>query len=90
MLGCRIVEVRKIFGNRVRVSHCRSQEEQGTVLYHAVNAALDKLNSATFPNDLTNVSIVTFTDGLDIGSYRLNDEFKEQGGAAYLASVKKE
>lgn len=62
--------------------------KNGTVLYHAVNTAIDKLNASQFPEDLTNVSIVTFTDGLDIGSYMLNENFRTSGGDAYLSSVK--
>ena len=45
----------------------------GTVLYHADNNALDWLQSATLPSQLFNVSLVTFTDGLDNGSTMLNN-----------------
>ena len=38
--------------------------QSGTALYHAVNTALDKIEAVTPPEDLINVSIVTFTDGL--------------------------
>lgn len=57
----------------------------GTVLYHAVNTALDKIETVTPPQDLINASIVTFTDGLDIGSYRLNDNYSSE--EAYLEAV---
>ena len=40
----------------------------GTLLYYAVDSALVKLTSTPYPNNLTNVVIVTFTDGLDQGS----------------------
>ncbi len=59
--------------------------EDGTILYHAVNTALDKIDAITPPEDLTNVSIVTFTDGLDQGSYMLNDDYSS--GEAYLNAV---
>ena len=59
--------------------------EDGTVLYHAVNTALDKIESITPPDELVNVSIVTFTDGLDQGSYMLNDQYNS--GDAYLNAV---
>ena len=59
--------------------------DDGTILYHAVNTALDKIEAVTPPEDLTNVSIVTFTDGLDQGSYMLNDDFNT--GEAYLSHV---
>lgn len=50
----------------------------GTALYHAVYTALDWLQSATLPEDLINVSVVTFTDGLDNASMMLNDQFNSQ------------
>ena len=59
--------------------------EDGTILYHAVNTALDKIESVTPPDDLTNVSIITFTDGLDQGSYMLNENYGS--GDAYLNAV---
>lgn len=59
--------------------------EDGTILYHAVNTALDKIESVNPPVDLTNVSIITFTDGLDQGSYMLNDNYSS--GDAYLNAV---
>ena len=59
--------------------------DDGTILYHAVNTALDKIETVTPPEDLTNVSIITFTDGLDQGSYMLNDNYSS--GDAYLNAV---
>ena len=59
--------------------------DDGTILYHAVNTALDNIEAVTPPKDLINVSIVTFTDGLDQGSYMLNDNFSS--GDAYLNAV---
>ena len=50
----------------------------GTALYHAVNTSLDWLKNATMPEDLMNVSIVTFTDGLDNASMMLNDQYGSQ------------
>ena len=57
----------------------------GTILYHAVNNALDKITSITPPEDLINVSIITFTDGLDQGSYVLNDNYSDNDD--YLDAV---
>lgn len=57
----------------------------GTILYHAVNTALDKIEAITPPEDLINVSIITFTDGLDQGSYVLNDNYNT--GSEYLTGV---
>ena len=59
--------------------------KNGTVLYHAVNSGINSLEKAMLPNDLVNVSIVTFTDGLDIGSYMLNDTYNS--GSEYLSAV---
>ncbi len=41
----------------------------GTKLYHAVRIAIDNIQAASLPEDLRSVSIITFTDGLDLGSY---------------------
>lgn len=46
-----------------------------TGLYFAVDKAINRLKTATFPNDLVNVSIVTFTDGLDNFSIELNTKY---------------
>ena len=42
--------------------------QNGTILYHAVNTGLNSLSKAKIPDNLINVSVVTFTDGLDQGS----------------------
>lgn len=57
----------------------------GTILYHAVNTALDKIEEVTPPSDLINVSVITFTDGLDQGSYVLNDNYNSNDD--YLNAV---
>lgn len=56
-----------------------------TLLYHAVNTSLDMLASNSIPQDLINVSIVNFTDGLDEGSYTMNSNYNS--GAEYLQAV---
>lgn len=40
----------------------------GTALYYSIDEDITSMQSLTLPNDLFNVSIVTFTDGLDEGS----------------------
>ena len=60
----------------------------GTILYHAVYTSLDNIVNAPVPEKLENVSIVTFTDGLDIGSWRMNSNYPSE--ALYLAAVNKQ
>lgn len=59
--------------------------DNGTILYHAVNTALDQIESITPPEDLINVSIITFTDGQDQGSYDWNDNYNS--GPEYVAAI---
>ena len=59
--------------------------QNGTALYHAVNTAIEKIESVNPPQDLINVSIVTFTDGLDQGSYELNPNYNS--GSEYLNAI---
>lgn len=59
--------------------------QNGTILYHAVNTGLNSLASAKIPENLINVSVVTFTDGLDQGSYVLSDSYNS--GNEYLSAV---
>lgn len=47
----------------------------GTLLYYSVDSALNLLQKVQFPADLDNVSIVTFTDGLDQGSGVMNSNY---------------
>ena len=49
-----------------------------TGLYYAVDNAIDKLQSATLPNDLVNVSVVTFTDGLDNASTAIKPNYSSR------------
>ena len=58
--------------------------QNGTILYHAVNTGLNSLAAAKIPENLINVSVVTFTDGLDQGSYILSDY---NTGSEYLTAV---
>ena len=59
--------------------------QNGTILYHAVNTGINSLASAKIPENLINVSVVTFTDGLDQGSYVLSDSYNS--GSEYLSAV---
>ncbi|MDO5394888.1 MAG: Ig-like domain-containing protein [Bacteroidales bacterium] len=42
--------------------------ENGTVLYYGVDKSIDNLQAAAYPDNLHDVAILTFTDGLDEGS----------------------
>lgn len=57
----------------------------GTILAHAVNGALDSLDLAPIPTKLNDVTLVTFTDGLDVGSWRMNKDYSSS--AQYLQAV---
>lgn len=58
--------------------------QNGTILYHAVNTGLNSLAKAKVPENLINVSVVTFTDGLDQGSIALSDF---NSSTEYLSAV---
>lgn len=58
--------------------------QNGTILYHAVNMGIEKMARAKKPADLIDVSVVTFTDGLDQGSYVMSNF---NSGAEYLTAV---
>ena len=57
----------------------------GTILYHADYTALNNIASTIIPDELINVTLVTFTDGLDLGSWRMNPVFTSE--TAYLNAV---
>lgn len=57
-----------------------------TGLYYAVDNAIKRLEFAKLPEDLENVSIITFTDGLDNVSIDLNSEYNTRD--AYRDAVK--
>lgn len=59
--------------------------QNGTILYHAVNTGLNSLAAAKIPENLINVSVVTFTDGIDQGSYVLSENYNS--GTEYLNAV---
>lgn len=52
--------------------------DDNTALYYADETALNWLQNATLPPDLFNVSLLTFTDGLDNASLILNTSFSSQ------------
>lgn len=57
----------------------------GTLLYHAVDNAINTLQSITLPTNLSQAAIVTFTDGLDQGSMMMTDKYNSE--AEYLDAI---
>lgn len=78
-----ILDASNLFEHRQFVTNLNMGS--GTILYHAVYTALDSMVLAPVPQKLENVSLVTFTDGLDIGSWRMNSNYPSE--ALYLAAV---
>ncbi|MCM1300851.1 MAG: VWA domain-containing protein [Alistipes senegalensis] len=63
------------------------ETNNGTLLYYAVDNTISQLAKSKFPDDLKNVSIITFTDGLDQGSSAKNTNY--QSASAYLEAIQK-
>ena len=57
----------------------------GTLLYYGVENALDALKNAEVPEDLINVTLVTFTDGLDQGSFMMQSKYYDTD--SYLTAL---
>ena len=51
------------------------QYADGTLLYYAVDYAIDMLKTKVFDTPLTSVNLITFTDGLDQGSLMVNSNY---------------
>lgn len=62
-----------------------------TKLYYAVEQALNTMQSTQYPSDLSQVAIITFTDGLDRGSHNHNDKYldSEDGDLDYRNDLNK-
>ncbi len=59
--------------------------QPGRLLYYSVDKALDALNAAQYPENLQNVAVVTFTEGLDQGSLMMTDKYETE--AEYAAAL---
>ena len=59
--------------------------KDGTILYYAVDSALNMLDNANIETPLKSVNVVTFTDGLDQGSLMLTDKYSSS--ADYLNAL---
>ena len=61
--------------------------EDVTMLYYAFDKALDALQASKLPSDLTTAAIITFTDGLDQGTWA-NDDVIYDTKDDYLNAMK--
>ena len=55
---------------------------EGTLLYYGVDEAINDLEKSSFPDDLSKVAIVTFTDGLDLGSIEKGDKYESSSSVS--------
>ena len=51
------------------------QRKDGTILYYAVDSALNVVKGANINTQLSSINFVTFTDGLDQGSIMMNPNY---------------
>lgn len=64
------------------------QMGNATLLYYAVDQAISSMKAQTFPDNLSNVILLTFTDGLDQGSLAMKPEYRtSKGYADYLSGL---
>lgn len=49
--------------------------KNGTLLYYVVDSSISAIKEEEYPSDIQNVTIVTFTDGLDQGSLMMGDDY---------------
>lgn len=59
--------------------------DDGTILYYSMEDAISQLAATQFPDNLQNVSIITFTDGLDQGSTAMNSNYTSAND--YLSAI---
>ena len=57
-------------------------DDISTLLYLSVDESLNKLQEAAYPSDLSTAALITFTDGLDMGTPSMVDNYP--GHEAYL------
>ena len=60
-------------------------KRDGSILYYAVDNALDMLEDAHIESPLKSVNVITFTDGLDQGSLMMTDKYSSS--AAYIDAL---
>ena len=59
--------------------------KDGTLLYYAVDNAIDRLKSKEISTPLSSVNLIAFTDGLDQGSIMMNPRYSSS--ASYLNAM---
>lgn len=59
--------------------------KNGTLLYYSVDKAIDRLQEAELPTDISTAAIVTFTDGLDQGSMMMDVPYVDNN--EYLSAL---
>ena len=62
-------------------------KKDGTILYYAVDNALNMLEGTDIQTPLTSINFVTFTDGLDQGSIMMNNQYTSSN--KYLQAISK-
>lgn len=63
------------------------QKNDGTILYYAVDSALNVVEDANIKTRLSSINFISFTDGLDQGSIMLNSEYSSSN--SYLLDISK-
>lgn len=53
------------------------ESKNGTILYYCADQSITALQGASYPTDLFNVAMVTFTDGLDQGSFMMESPYTD-------------
>lgn len=67
------------------------QMGNATLLYYAVDQAISTMKAQSFPENLSNAVLLTFTDGLDQGSLAMRPEYRtSKGYADYLSGLVKD
>jgi len=66
--------------------------KNGTYLYYGVDEGINRLQSQSFPSDLFSVAMITFTDGLDVGSGKYAPQYSsdEEYGKALNERIRNE
>ena len=62
--------------------------QPGRLLYYSVDNALDALAQANCPENLQNVAVITFTEGLDQGSLMMTDKYETEAEYAQALSAR--